>query len=307
MKILLTGHSGFVGQNLLRRLNADGFHVTTAGRAPDNDIIVRTIDHSTVWERSLSGLDAVVHLAAHVHKMSEANVARYFEVNVGGTTNLAREAAKAGVKRFIYMSSVKACGEYSRQGIPLTLDHVCAPSDPYGLSKLEAEQLLQSIGEETGMQIICLRPPLIYGPGVGANFRSLIRLVGSGVPLPFDGVVNQRSLVYIGNLTDAVVQSLQGERASGPYFVSDDHDVSIAELALQIHRALGSQAKLFRLPDFFWRLAERSKYLQGPVQRLTGNLQIDITATKTDLNWVPPFHLEEGIYATVQHFKNASR
>jgi nucleoside-diphosphate-sugar epimerase len=252
------------------------------------------------------GLDAVVHLAAHVHKMSETNFARYFEVNVGGTASLAREAAKAGVKRFIYMSSVKACGEYSRPGMPLTRDDACTPSDPYGRSKLEAEQILQSIGDETGMQIICLRPPLIYGPGVGANFRALIRLVGSSAPLPFDGIVNQRSLIYIDNLSDAVVQSLRGERASGSYFVSDDHDVSIAELALQIYRAFGSRAKLFRLPDFFWRLAEKSKYLQGPVQRLTGNLQIDITATKTDLNWAPPFHLEEGIYATVQHFKNES-
>jgi nucleoside-diphosphate-sugar epimerase len=307
VKILLTGHTGFVGQSLLRHLNAEKIDVTTVGRGRDSDVVVRTIDGDTIWDRGMFGVDAVVHLAAHVHKMSEPNSARYFEVNVGGTENLAKEAANAGVKRFVYISSVKACGESSHPGVPLSPDAACTPSDPYGRSKLAAEKILHRIGDETGMEIICLRPPLIYGPGVGANFRALIRLVSSDVPLPFGGINNRRSLIYINNLTDAIVHSLRSQRASGTFFVSDDYDVSTTELAQQLYKGFGSRAKLIRLPEFFWKLAEKSDYLRGPVQRLTGNLQIDITVTKTDLHWAPPFHFEEGIYATVQHFQNSHR
>ena len=307
MKILLTGYSGFVGRPLLERLESEKISVIKAGRSADSDFRLTTIGEETVWDKRALLVDAVVHLAAHVHQMSEPDLSRYFEVNVRGTLNLAEQAAKAGVKLFIYMSSVKACGEASEPGSPLTMDSHCCPTDPYGQSKLEAEKALQQLGKDYGMRVICLRPPLVYGPGVGANFRSLMKLVGRGIPLPLGGLTNKRSLVYVHNLVDCVIQSLKSKNVSGSYFVSDDNDLSTSQLVEFISSGLGKRPLLFSLPDWFWMIIGKVGFLKGPAQRLTGDLQVDIAATKIDLDWAPPFSTQEGIYATAYHYQNALR
>ena len=305
MKIMLTGHSGFVGRPLLKRLESQDVSVIKAGRSADSDFRLPAIGGDTVWDKRSLLVDAVVHLAAHVHQMSEPDLSRYFEVNVRGSLNLAEQAAKAGVKLFIFMSSVKACGEFSQPGSPLTLDSHCCPTDPYGQSKLEAEKALQQLGRDYGMRVICLRPPLVYGPGVGANFGALMKLVRRGIPLPLGGLSNKRSLVYVHNLVDCVIQSLKSKTVSGSYFVSDDDDLSTSELVELISSGLGQRSLLVRPPDWIWSIARKVSFLKGPAQRLTGDLQVDISATKFDLNWAPPFSTQEGIYATAYHYQNA--
>lgn len=307
MKILLTGHSGFVGRPLLERLLGEGISVIKAGRSADSDLQLTTIGGDTVWDQQALSVDAVVHLAAHVHKMSEPDLSRYFEVNVRGTLNLAEQAAKSGVKLFVYMSSVKACGESSGPRAPLTVNSHCCPTDPYGQSKLEAEKALQQLGNDCGMRVICLRPPLVYGPGVGANFRSLMKLVGQGIPLPLGGIRNTRSLVYVHNLVDCVIRALKSTTVSGTYFVSDDNDLSTSQLVELISSGLGKRPLLFKLPYWVWTTIRKIGFFTGPAQRLTGDLQVDIADTKIDLDWAPPFSTEEGIYATAYHYQNTLR
>lgn len=306
MKILLTGHSGFVGRSLLKRMESDQFEIIKVGRAPDSDFRVTDLGDEMVLDSSALAVDAIVHLAAHVHKMSEPDSSRYFEVNVRGTLNLAKQAARAGVGLFVYMSSVKACGEDSKPGRPFDLEMPCRPMDPYGQSKLEAEQALFQLGDEYGMRIICLRPPLVYGPGVGANFRSLMGLVRQGIPLPLGGISNKRSLVYVDNLVDCAIQSLKDKAVSGSYFVSDDTDLSTTQLVEYISKGFGQRSLLFKVPQPIWALSAKVSFLKAPVQRLTGDLQVDIAATKIDLDWAPPFSSEEGIYATAHHYQNAT-
>ena len=255
-------------------------------------------DH-TDWSAALAGAEAVVHAAARVHVMDDAAtdpLAEFRRVNVEGTLNLARQAAAAMVKRFVFVSSVKVNGEATLPGRPFTADDVPAPLDPYGVSKMEAEQGLHQIAAQTGMAVVIIRPPLVYGPGVKANFAALMRAVQRGWPLPLGAVHNQRSLVALSNLVDFIVTCITHPQAANQTFlVSDGQDLSTTELVRGMAQAAGVPARLLPVP--VWALQAGASLLGkgDAVQRLCGNLQVDISKARSLLGWVPLLSVEEGL------------
>lgn len=307
MKILVTGASGFVGHALCAELLAQQYDVLAAART-DIDVlgckplIVSNVDANTVWASALADIDVVVHLAARVHVMNDTSadpLAEFRQVNVDGTLNLARQAARAGVKRFIFVSSVKVNGEQTDTGKPFVEDTAPNPQDAYGISKLEAEQGLLRIAQETGMEVVIIRPPLVYGAGVKANFASMMRAVKRGIPLPLGAIHNQRSFVYVGNLVSMIMCCINHPAAANQVFlVSDGHDVSTTELLRACASALGVSARLLPVPQKLleWSAAVLGK--QAVAQRLCGNLQVDISKARSLLGWTPPFSVAEGLKAT---------
>jgi nucleoside-diphosphate-sugar epimerase len=309
--VLVTGASGFVGRNLCAFLKGKGFFVRGAVRnnvcdvpGVDEYIQAGDINESTDWCRALAGVDTVVHLAARVHIMNDPAVdpvEEFRRVNVFGTERLARMAVEAGVKRFIFISSVKVNGEGALR--PYTEKDVPAPQDAYGISKREAEDSLARIAVETGLQVVILRLPLVYGPGVKANFRNLIKIAGSGLPLPFKGINNRRSFLYLGNLTDAVSLCITHPSAVGETFmVSDGQDVSTPALIKMIVCAMGKKAILFSFPPELLKLLFKVMHKGGDLEKLAGSLLIDSSKIRNSLGWKPPFTLEEGIRETVKGF-----
>jgi nucleoside-diphosphate-sugar epimerase len=304
MKVFVTGATGFVGKDLMNRLRAAKVEIVTAGRDHASDIVVDNIDGSTNWQAAhFFEVDSIIHLAAHVHKVSEPDMSRYFAVNRDGTVNLARAAAKVGVKQFVFMSSVKAMGEYTNLDQPFTRHTPCSPTDPYGQSKLEAEQALLQIGEETGMQIICLRPPLVYGPSVEANFHLLMKLIRLRIPLPLAGINNKRSLVFVGNLTDLILHCLHIRQANGSFLISDGQEMSTSDLIGEISRAMNLRPRLFYVPSMLLAASCKLPILGGIVRRLTESLQVDMQETIEELGWSPPYSASKGIYDTVEYFQ----
>lgn len=307
MKILVTGASGFVGRWLCAELVGQGFTVMAAVREKTllencTPVVINDINHTTNWSTALPDVDVVVHLAARVHVMNDNVIdplAEFRNVNVDGTFNLARQAAKAGVKRFIFVSSVKVNGEHTEFGKPFTEDDVPNPLDAYGVSKIEAEQGLMKIAQETGMEVVIIRPPLVYGAGVKANFASMMRAVKRGIPLPLGAIHNKRSFVYVGNLVSLIIRCIEHPAATNQVFmVSDGHDLSTTELLRSCAAALRIKPRLLSVPQ---RLIERCASLLGKqamAQRLCGNLQVDITKARTMLDWMPPFSVAEGLKAT---------
>ena len=312
--VLVTGASGFVGQALCSALELQGHRVRSATRkSPDRTqspaFAVGNIGPDTNWRAAVTGCDAVVHLAAHVHVMrGEAGDAAgtFHRVNVEGSENLARLAARAGVRRFVFLSSAKANGEASAERAFVETDPVM-PKDAYGLSKAEAEKRLRIISTETGMEVVVVRPPLVYGPGVKANFLSLLRAVDSGIPLPLESIVNLRSLVYVGNLVHALGACLEHPAAANrTFFVSDDHDVSTPQLIREIATALGRKPPLFPLPPVMLRGIGALTGRTEQIARLTGSLQVDVSSIKTALAWRPPFSLQQGLAQTVSWYRAPS-
>ena len=257
----------------------------------------------TDWSRALTGVSVVVHAAARVHVMVDAAtdpLAEFRRVNVQGTLHVARQAAAAGVRRFVFVSSVKVNGEATKLGVPFSAEDVPAPLDPYGVSKMEAEQGLRQIAAETGMAVVIIRPPLVYGPGVKANFAALMRAVQRGWPLPLGAVHNQRSLVALDNLVDFIVTCLAHPQAANQTFlVSDGQDLSTTELVLGLARAAGVSARLLPVP--VWALQAGAALLgkRDAVQRLCGNLQVDISKAHNLLGWLPPVSVAEGLRRAV--------
>jgi len=249
--ILITGATGFIGKALLNRLrNESSYIVKTAGRHANADINIHSLDETTQWDGYLNGIDIVIHLAAHVHVMTpqKEDVRSFHRVNVLGTKNLAEAAARSGVSRFIFLSTVKVHGEYTISD-PWTEESSIAPQDAYAISKAEAERVLHDVSDATAMEIVIIRPPLVYGPMVKANFQTLLKAVYSGMPLPFYGVQNRRSMIYLGNLVDALVLCLWHEHAANQTFlVSDDNDVSISELIINIAQQMRKKPRLFHFP-----------------------------------------------------------
>ena len=306
MKVLVTGGNGFVGRATASRLQGKpGLTVVRAVRSARATldplapaVVVGDLDGQTDWSGLLSGVDAVVHTAARVHVMKDAAsdpLAEFRRVNVQGTLHLARQAAQAGVRRFVFISSIKVNGEVTRPGHPFTAQDLPAPVDAYGLSKQEAEAGLRDIAHQTGMEVVILRPPLIYGPGVKANFAALMRAVQLGWPLPLGAVPNQRSLVGLDNLVDLIAVCLLHPRAANQTFlVSDGHDLSTSELVQGLARAAGVSARLLPVP--LWVLQAGASLLRrgDAMQRLCGNLQVDISQTETVLDWRPPVSVETG-------------
>lgn len=308
-KILITGASGFVGRYLVHDLVKEGLSVCCAMRTDtmfedtvDSKILIPSIDAHTDWTEALSGCEVVMHLAARVHVMNDTSadpLAEFRTVNVEGTLNLARQAASAGVKRFIFVSSVKVNGEHTKAGKPYTEDIVPNPQDAYGISKLEAEQGLLTIAKDTGMEVVIIRPPLVYGAGVKANFASMIRAVKRGIPLPLGAIRNKRSFVYVGNLVSMIMRCIEHPAAANQVFlVSDGHDLSTSELLRSCAAALGVKPRLLSVPQ--WLIEGCAKLLgkQAVAQRLCGNLQVDISKARTMLGWEPPFSVADGLKAT---------
>lgn len=311
MKILVTGSSGFVGSNVIAAAYAQGWSCVQQcrqqyGSTIDDAVFVSNIDANTNWNRALSGVECIVHCAARVHQMKDdpqSALKHYREVNTAGTINLARQAHAAGVKRFVFISSIKVNGEYTQIGQPFRPDSNIAPADPYALSKYEAEMELQQLAQETGLEVVIIRPPLVYGPGVKANFQSMMRWIEKGVPLPLGAIHNQRSLVYIDNLVDLILVCCEHHNAVGKTFlVSDDHDVSTSQLLKQVESIMAKSNRILPMPMNWIELS--AKLLGKPqiARRLCGNLQVDISQTKALLEWRPQVSFEEGIRRTVNAY-----
>ena len=312
--ILLTGGTGFVGSALLRRLGRrEVGTVVSAARSPQRagqyrSVLVGDIDGSTDWSGAFeSSIDVVIHAAARVHVMHERgtdSLSAFRSVNVEGTLHLARQAINAKVKRFIYISSIKVNGEATQPGQPFTADDIPAPQDPYGVSKHEAEQGLLALASSTGMEVVIIRPVLVYGPGVGANMLSMMRWLFRGVPLPLGALDNRRSLVAVDNLADLIVTCLDHPSAINQIFlVSDGEDVSTTELLRRVGTALGQPARLLPIPPLLLQWIAGMSGKRAFSQRLLGSLQVDIEKNRRVLGWSPPVTLDQELGAMAQHFR----
>ncbi|EGR0264308.1 SDR family oxidoreductase [Vibrio cholerae] len=310
-KVLLTGANGFIG-NVLNAAMTNHYQVLSAVRDKhsidfDACVEVPKIDKYTQWGEVLSGVHCIIHCAARVHIMNDASsdsLAEFRTVNTEGTLNLARQAVEAGVKRFIFLSSIKVNGESTSNGQPFTAFDPCLPEDPYGISKSEAEKQLVALAKDFGMEVVIIRPTIVYGPGVKANFASLMNLVSKGIPLPFGSITqNKRSLVSINNLVDLIVTCIDHPKAANQVFlVSDDHDVSTSEMVRELAIALGKPTWQLPVPIWCYKLFGKLFGKSDIVDRLTGSLQVDISHTKETLGWKPPQTLQEGFKQTAQAF-----
>ncbi|MBC3935991.1 SDR family oxidoreductase [Undibacterium sp. CY7W] len=310
--VLITGASGFVGQALTAHMLELGYHLICPTRQPlttqHDDMrnpLITGLDAQTDWTEYLQQAGAVIHCAARVHVMHETAtdpLSLFRALNVDASVNLARQAAAAGVKHFIYLSSVKVNGERSLPGHPLSEEDIAATHDPYGLSKYEAERALLTIGKKTSMAITIVRPPLIYGPGVKANFLSMMQAVRRGIPLPLASINNQRSLVYIGNLTHFLTHCLYHPQAKNEVFqVSDNQDLSTPALLKACAQALQVKPRLFAFPPGWLSVLARISGRPGIADRLCESLQVDISKARRQLGWEPPFTVAQGLQYTAEH------
>lgn len=307
-KLLITGASGFIGGHLCRYASSEGWPVRGVVRdeAVENTVLVPDVSRNTDWSSALKGCGMVVHLAARAHIMSDTAkepLEEFRKVNTYGTLNLAQQAADSGVKRFIYLCSIKVNGESSPLDSPFTPDDVFMPTDPYALSKYEAEKGLLRIAKKTKMEVVIIRPPLVYGPGVRANFLTMIKWLNKRVPLPLGAIHNRRSLVAVDNLVSLITVCIEHPAAANQIFlVSDDEDLSTSQLLNRILQSLSKRT---------WLLPMNQKVLEfclGVIgkkdlaQRLCGSLQVDISKTKNLLNWSPLVSIQDELNKTVKHF-----
>ena len=313
-KILVTGASGFVGKSLTAELFRQGYAIGAAVRSKKSQIynaevvVVGEIDGNTDWTNALRNVDVVIHLAARVHVMKEsfANpLAEFRKVNVEGTQHLAKFAASVDVKRFIFISSIKVNGEFTELDQPFTAKDAANPQDAYATSKYEAEQGLTRIAEETSMEVVNIRPPLVYGADVNANFGSLLRIVKRGMPLPLGAITqNRRSFVALDNLIDLIITCINHPNAADQTFlVSDDEDVSTTDLLRKMAVAQGVPNRLLPVPVALLNSCAKLFGKQAIAQRLLGNLQVDISHTQKLLNWQPIISLDEGLRRAVINLK----
>ncbi|WP_300494088.1 SDR family oxidoreductase [Marinobacter sp.] len=304
-RVLVTGASGFVGGHLVTRFAAEpSVAVRGAVRVKlegddSRRIAVGEINGDTDWSEALQGQHVIVHTAARAHIMDDAAadpLTEFRRVNVGGTLNLARQAAAAGVGRFVFISSIKVNGEQTTSGQWFTADDVPAPEDPYGISKREAEEGLQKIAEETGLEVVIIRPPLVYGPGVKGNFANMTKLIAKGFPLPLGAIHNKRSLVALDNLIDLIINCIDNPAAANEVFlVSDGEDLSTSELLRCVGKAMGQPARLLPVPAKLLQFGATVLGKKALAQRLLGSLQVEIYRTREVLGWEPPVSVAEGL------------
>jgi UDP-4-keto-D-QuiNAc 4-reductase len=312
--VLVTGATGFVGDVLLRSLVRAGVPVRAALRAPSPamaaahpsvaPVVVGDLAADCRWDEALLGVDCVIHLAARVHVMNDAAadpLAAFRAANVEGTVRLAQAAARAGVRRLVFASSIKVNGESTLPGRPFGADSPPQPVDPYGISKLEAEQRLQRIAAATGLELVTLRPVLMYGPGVKGNLERLLRWVRRGVPLPFASVDNRRSLLSVDNFVDALQLAASHPRAAGGTFlVADGDDLSTPDLVRRMARAVGRRPRLVPVPPGLLQAAAAALGRGAEVSRLIGSLQVDASLLRDRLGWRPPVSVDEGLARMVR-------
>ncbi|HKS14115.1 MAG TPA: SDR family oxidoreductase [Pseudomonas sp.] len=315
MKVLLTGATGFVGRAVLDVLSrSEGVRVVVALRKAASDLPagVETYSIYDLTDDQSSRLsahapDVVVHCASRVHVMNDTAadpLAEFRRVNVDGTIALARAARAAGAKRFIFISSIKVNGEGTLAGAPYRADDTPKPTDPYGVSKLEAEEGLLALARETGLEVVIIRPVLVYGPGVKANFQSMMRWLQRGIPLPFGAINNRRSLVALDNLVDLVMTCIEHPAAANQVFlVSDGDDMSTTDLLRRMGHALGKPARLIPVPAQLLQAGARFLGKGALSQRLCGSLQVDIEKTRRLLGWKPPVSTDVALRAAARHFQ----
>lgn len=306
---LITGHTGFLGKALA--VNLDSSKATLVGRrileGQKNRFYKKNISKETDYSDCLFDIDVIVHCAARVHVMNDDStdpVEAYREVNTYGTLNLARQAASAGVKRFIFISSIKVNGESTSSDKSFTADDAHHPQDAYGISKSEAETQLLALGQQTGMEIVIIRPPLVYGPGVKANFASLLNLASKGLPLPFARInQNKRSMVSVDNLVNLIITCIEHPKAANQVFlVSDDEDLSTADLIYRLSKACGKSGFMLPIPVSVFSICAKILRKKDFIDRLSGSLTVDISKTKTLLSWSPPLSVDEGFKKTADAF-----
>jgi nucleoside-diphosphate-sugar epimerase len=309
-RILVTGASGFVGQALTAALDSAGYQWIAATRNPQlpadsQHVVVGDIGPDTDWRAALHGIDCVVHLAARTHVLDDRSndpYAAYRHINVFGTRALAQQAAATGVRRLIFLSSIKVNGE-TTVNHPYTENDTPQPEDAYGVSKFEAEEALKRIGTDTGLETVVLRPPLVYGPGVKGNFLRLLRLIERGIPLPLASINNRRSLVGVANLADAIIACIAPPVAAGKtYLVSDGEDISTPQLISRLASAMGMAPHLLPCPSVLLNSGAALLGKRAVAARLTGSLQVDSGRIRRELGWQPRYSLDQGLKSTAQWY-----
>ncbi len=313
--ILVTGANGFVGRAVCAALIHKGHTVRAALRNPARFAIagcevakVPSIEADADWSEALHGITTVIHLVARVHVMQDENsnpLEAFRSVNTAGAEHLARAAAASGVKRLVYVSTIKVNGESTSRGNKFRELDVPAPQDSYGVSKCEAELALWRVAQETGLEVVIVRPSLVYGAGVKGNFIQMLNVLAKRIPLPLASVCNQRSLVYVENLSDALIACSTHPAAAGQiYLVSDGEDVSTPGLLRQLGDAIGCPARLFPCPSALLKWAGALTGRSAQVDRLMDSLQVDSGKIRRELNWTPPYSLQQGLQATAEWYRD---
>jgi|TARA_B110000902_G_scaffold27376_1_gene29688 nucleoside-diphosphate-sugar epimerase len=314
--ILVTGATGFVGRSVVEQLLNDHYGVRACSRLKNvsNSTGVELYEigdmsESIDWHQALQDIDVVIHIAARVHVMDDSvadPLTEFRKVNTAGTLNLARQAAESGVKRFIFTSSIKVNGEMTLVDLPFKPNDNYIPTDPYGLSKYEAEQGLLTIAEETGMEVVIIRPPLIYGPNVKANFASMMKWVNKGIPLPFGAIDNKRSLVALDNLVSFIIHCADYKKtpqaANQVFLISDGEDVSTTELLQKVAKAFGKKALLLPVPVSLMTLSAKLLGKGDVANRLFGSLQVDSSEARELLGWEPVITMDEQLNKTADAY-----
>ncbi len=315
--ILVTGANGFIGRALCAELARREYCVLGVVRdlsrslnLPCKMTEIGDIEPAMDWSATLKGVKVVVHLVARVHKMCQSvpdPLKEFRRINVASTENLARQAVLAGVRRFIYLSSIKVNGEETFPGRPFTEQDLSAPVDPYSISKYEAEDRLRQVAGETAMEVVIIRPSLVYGPGVKANFLSLMRCVNKRIPLPLGAIQNKRSFVALDNLVDLIIICITHPAAGNQTFLaSDGEDLSTPELLCRMGMALGTPARLFSIPMGLLQIGALFLGKRAAAQRLCGSLQVDISKARTLLDWTPPVSVDDALRKTAHYFLGTS-